>query len=35
VRRTDVNDLLMNVAGTALGFLLYTSTLAGRAGRRR
>jgi hypothetical protein len=25
----------MNVAGTALGFLLYTSTPAGRAGRRR
>jgi len=29
VRRADVNDLLMNVAGTALGWLLYA--LAGRA----
>jgi glycopeptide antibiotics resistance protein len=35
VRRADVNDLLMNVAGTALGFLLYTSTPAGRDGGRR
>jgi len=33
VRRADVNDLLMNVAGTALGWLLYT--LAGRADSRR
>jgi glycopeptide antibiotics resistance protein len=33
VRRADVNDLLMNVAGTALGWLL--STLAGRADGRR
>jgi glycopeptide antibiotics resistance protein len=33
VRRADVNDLLMNVAGTALGWLLYA--LAGRAGGRR
>jgi len=33
VRRADVNDLLMNVAGTALGWLLYA--LAGRAGSRR
>ena len=35
IRRADVNDLLMNVAGTALGWLIYTSTLAGRAGDRR
>jgi len=33
VRRADVNDLLMNVAGTGLGWLLYA--LAGRAGSRR
>jgi len=33
VRRADVNDLLMNVAGTALGWLLYT--LAGRVDSRR
>jgi glycopeptide antibiotics resistance protein len=33
VRRADVNDLLMNVAGTAVGWLLYT--LASRAGGRR
>jgi glycopeptide antibiotics resistance protein len=33
VRRADVNDLLLNVAGTALG--LFLSALAGRAGGRR
>jgi glycopeptide antibiotics resistance protein len=33
VRRADVNDLLMNVAGTALGLFLYA--LASRAGSRR
>jgi glycopeptide antibiotics resistance protein len=33
VRRADVNDLLMNVAGTGLGWLLYA--LASRAGGRR
>jgi glycopeptide antibiotics resistance protein len=33
VRRADVNDLLMNVAGTALGFFLYA--LASRADSRR
>jgi glycopeptide antibiotics resistance protein len=31
VRRADVNDLLMNVAGTAFGWLLYRSAY----GRRR
>jgi glycopeptide antibiotics resistance protein len=30
VRRADVNDLLMNVAGTALGWLLYSSARARR-----
>jgi glycopeptide antibiotics resistance protein len=35
IRRADVNDLLMNVAGTALGWLIYTSTRAGSAGDRR
>jgi glycopeptide antibiotics resistance protein len=33
VRRADVNDLLLNVGGTALGWSL--STLADRAGGRR
>jgi glycopeptide antibiotics resistance protein len=33
VRRADVNDLLLNVAGTALGWLLYA--LASRADSRR
>jgi len=35
VRRADVNDLLMNVAGTALGWLLSTLAAAPTAGGER